>query len=146
MASIPTLRGEIDVDRAGRDAHVIGASQGVRSLLERVLAHTDTAEATTQGDAAARRRGLVDEKRTLRRRIREIDDQIELLDRLQKEQGSAEQESEYQVERLRALTFLFQKPGLTAGDVTTCPLCDEGMSHPDESTARGRAASVSAVM
>ena len=108
----------------------IGASQGVRSLLEQVLAHTDTAEASTQGDAAARRRGLVDEERTLRRRIREIDDQIELLDRLQKEQGSAEQESEYQVERLRALDVLVPKADLTAGDVTTCPLCDQGMSHP----------------
>ena len=108
----------------------IGASQGVRSLLEQVLAHTDTAEASTQGDAAARRRGLVDEERTLRRRIREIDDQIELLDRLQEEQGSAEQESEYQVERLRALDVLVPKADLTAGDVTTCPLCDQGMSHP----------------
>lgn len=117
----------------------IGASQGVRSLLEQVLAHTDTAEASTQGDAAARRRGLVDEERTLRRRIREIDDQIELLDRLQKEQGSAEQESEYQVERLRALDVLVPKADLTAGDVTTCPLCDQGMSHPDETIDELRA-------
>ena len=108
--------------RAGRDAHAIGASQGVRSLLERVLAHTDTAEASSQGDGAARR-GLVDEERTPRRRIREIDDQLELLDRLQKEQGSAEQSSEYQVERLRALDVLVPRADLTAGDVTTCPLC-----------------------
>jgi len=121
-----------------RDAAKV-ASQGVRSVLEQVLAHTESADGSNDSDAGVRRRGLAEEERTLRSRLREVDDQIELLARLQKEQGNAGQETEYQVERLRALDILVPKGDLTSGDVTTCPLCDQGMAHPDETISELRA-------
>lgn len=110
----------------------IGPTRGVRSLLESVLAFADGTDVTDESETARRRRGLVEEERALRRQLRELDDQVELLSRLQSEQGTAEVEAKYQVERLRALDVLIPQVDLTSGDNSTCPLCDQPMEHEDE--------------
>jgi hypothetical protein len=117
----------------------IGASQGVRSLLERVLAHDEPTDSTEASEVPIRRQALAEEERTLRTRIREIDDRVEMLQRLQGEQTDAKQETEYQVQRLRALDVLIPTSDLNSGDVTVCPLCEQGMSHPDETIDELRA-------
>lgn len=117
----------------------IGATQGVRSLLESVLAFADATDVADESETARRRRALVDEERALRRQLRELDDQIELLSRLQTEEGTAEAEAQYQVQRLRALDVLIPQGDLTTGDVSICPLCDQGMEHEDETIEELRA-------
>lgn len=118
----------------------IGAGEGVRSLLEQVRDYQESDDAPPETDLASRRRGLADEERTLRSRIREVDDQVELLERLQKEQSGAQQEAQYQEERLRALDVMLRPVDLVDGEVDVCPLCDQGLTHSDESIAELRQA------
>jgi hypothetical protein len=117
----------------------IGAGKGVRSLLEGVLAYQEPTDAADADEVSIRRQALADEERTLRSRLREIDDRVEMLQRLQGEQTDAKQETEYQVERLRALDVLIPASDLNSGDVTVCPLCDQGLPHPDETIDELRA-------
>ena len=128
----------VALDMLTSDA-AIGANDGVRSLLERVLAYSESADGVEETEVSVRRRSLAEEERTLRSRIREIDDRVELLERLQKEQTSAQKEAQYQVERLRALDVLIPSADLTDGDVTVCPLCDQGLPHSDETIDELRA-------
>lgn len=110
----------------------IGARDGVRGLLESVLAFTEPSDPPDDSEMASHRRALTEEGRILRIRVRELDDQIELLNKLQREQSDAQLEGRYQSERLRALDNLLPKTQLVDGDVTICPLCDQSLPHPDE--------------
>lgn len=83
-------------------------------------------------EGSRRRRELAEEGRTIRTRIREVDDQVELLDKLQEEQSDSQTEVQYQTTRLRAFDLFVPKPALADGDVSVCPLCDQGLDHPDE--------------
>lgn len=118
----------------------IGAAGGVRSLLEQVRDYQVPQDVPAENDLASRRRGLADEERSLRSRIREIDDQVELLERLQKEQSGAQQEARYQEARLRAMDVMLRPVDLADGEVDVCPLCDQGLTHSDESIAELRQA------
>jgi len=117
----------------------IGASGGVRVLLERVLGYTEPEGSLGENEVSIRRRSLIEEERTLRRRVREIDDQVELLERLAKEEAESQRETGYQVERLRALDFLMPAADLRVGDVSVCPLCDQGLPRADETVDELRA-------
>lgn len=116
----------------------MGSARNVRALLEQVRDYGETDEAVVETEISTLRHGLAEEARELRNRIREIDDQVELLGRLQKEQSSAEQETRYQEERLSALDVMLRPSELSDGDVTVCPLCDQGLEHPAETTTELR--------
>lgn len=117
----------------------IGASGGVRTLLQRVLDYSESDGSSVENEVSIRRRGLIEEERTLRSRVREIDDQVELLERLEKEETESQRETGYQVERLRALDFLMPTGEVHAGDVTACPLCDQALPRADETIDELRA-------
>lgn len=117
----------------------VGAREGIRELLERVLAYTGPADPADDSVVESQRRALTDEGRSLRNRVRELDDQIELLKRLEKEQSDVQIETNYQSERLRAIDILLPKNQTSDGDVTVCPLCDQGLAHPDETIEELRA-------
>ena len=117
----------------------IGASGGVRTLLQRVLDYSESEGSSVESEVSIRRRGLIEEERTLRSRVREIDDQVELLERLEKEETESQRETGYQVERLRALDFLMPAGEVHAGDVTACPLCDQALPRADETIDELRA-------
>lgn len=111
---------------------VVGVDGTVRSILERVLNYSYPLGSSVEDDLSGRRAELGSEERTLRSRLREIDDRIELLRRLEQEQRSEQTETGYQVERLRAIELLLPATELVDGDVTRCPLCDQGLPQADE--------------
>lgn len=117
----------------------IGAREGMRAMLEGILTYRSDSLSTEESEGSRRRRELAEEGRTIRTRIREVDDQLELLRKLQDEQGDSQTEGRYQTERLRALDLLVPKSALTDGDVAVCPLCDQGLDHPDETIDELRA-------
>lgn len=110
----------------------IGAREGIRMMLEGILEYRADGLSDEESEGSRRRRELAEEGRTLRTRIREVDDRLELLSRLQYEQSDSDTEGRYQAERLRALDLLVPKSALTDGNVSVCPLCDQGLDHPDE--------------
>lgn len=110
----------------------IGAREGIRAVLEGILAYRSDSLSAEESEESRRRRELAEEGRTIRTRIREVDDQLELLSKLQDEHSNSQIEGQYQTERLRALDLLVPKSALTDGDVGVCPLCDQGLDHPDE--------------
>lgn len=116
----------------------IGASDGIRALLEGILSYRVEDAGSGEPDIASRRRELADEGRSIRHRLRELDDQIELLTRLQYEQTDSQIEAQYQADRLSALDLMLPKSSQGEGDTTVCPLCDQGLPHPDESIAELR--------
>ena len=101
-------------------------------MLESILAYRVDSLSAKESEGERQRRELAEEGRVIRNRIREIDDQLELLENLQDEQGNAQSESQYQIDRLRALDLLVPKSVLTSGNVRICPLCDQDLDHPDE--------------
>lgn len=110
----------------------VEAWEGLRALLEKILAYRADGLSAEDSDDSRKRSELAEEGRTIRARIREIDDQIELLGKLQDEHSDSQTEGRYQSERLRALDLLVPKSGMVDGDVSVCPLCDHGLDHPDE--------------
>lgn len=80
----------------------------------------------------SRQTELLEEIQLTRSRLREVDDQIEVLTRLQAEQSSSDEESEIQRDRLRALDFMLPKAKSDEGDAALCPLCDQDLPDPDE--------------
>lgn len=110
----------------------IGAREGLRAVLESILAYRADSLPAQESEGSLRRRELAEEGRAIRTRIREIDDQLELLEKLQDEQSDAHSETQYQTDRLRALDLLAPKSALTSGNVRVCPLCDQDLDHPDE--------------
>ena len=110
----------------------IGAKDGIRTLLETILAYQTDDSTAEESEHSRRRQELADEGKTIRNRIRDLDDQVELLNKLQSEQNDSHTEGRYQAERLRALDVLVPKSALTDGNVSVCPLCDQGLDHPDE--------------
>lgn len=110
----------------------IGPREGLRGVLEGILAHRPDSVPVEESEGTRRRRELAEEGRRIRTRIREVDDQLELLDKLQEEQSDSQTEVQYQTARLRALDLLVPKSALADGDVGVCPLCDQGLDHPDE--------------
>lgn len=119
----------LDVLRADAGAD---AREGLRAVLESILDYRVDSLSTQESEGAHQRRELAEEMRAIRSRIREIDDQLELLEKLQDEQSNAQSEGQYQIGRLRALDLLVPKSALTNGNVRICPLCDQGLDHPDE--------------
>jgi hypothetical protein len=119
----------LDVLRA--DA-ATGVTEGLRAVLESILAYRVDSLSANESEGGRQRRKLAEEGRVIRNRIREIDDQLELLENLQKEQGNVQSESQYQIDRLRALDLLVPKSVLTVENVRICPLCDQDLDHPDE--------------
>ncbi|QDP95158.1 DUF3732 domain-containing protein [Microlunatus elymi] len=115
------------------------AREGVLSLLEEIMAYSTASDLGGGDETSLRRRLLTEERNSLRSRVREIDDQIELLERLGKEQSDELGEAGYQVQRLRALDLLVPAGDLTDGDVSVCPLCDQSLSHRDETIDELRA-------
>lgn len=111
----------------------INASDGIRALLEGILSYRVEDTGSDEPDVASRRRELAEEGRSIRHRLRELDDQIELLTRLQYEQSDSQMEAQYQVDRLSALDLMLPKSSQDEGDAAVCPLCDQGLPHPDES-------------
>ena len=105
---------------------------GLRAVLESILDYRVDSLSIQESEGAHQRRELAKEGRAIRGRIREIDDQLELLEKLQDEQSHAQSEGQYQISRLRALDLLVPKSALTNGNVRICPLCDQGLDHPDE--------------
>lgn len=111
----------------------VGEASSVRPLLEQVRDYVESEDDVDETEfAAQRRRGLAEEGRSIRIQIREIDDQIDLLDRMQREQVAAQQEACYQEGRLRALDVMLRPADLVDGDVSVCPLCDQGLHRTDE--------------
>ena len=153
LNTISSAEGDLE-QQDGRVAHLIqsavtlgvlpsgsslGAAQGsVRALLEQVRDHVETEEAAMGEELASIRRRLALEDRTVRAQIREIDNQIELLERFASEQAGAEREARYQEERLRAVDVMLGPADLIDGDVTVCPVCEQRMEHPDETISELR--------
>ncbi|MBU8865585.1 DUF3732 domain-containing protein [Paenarthrobacter aromaticivorans] len=121
----------VSLDMLSSDAGV-DARTNVHALLESILAYRPDASGSSDTEGARRRENLVEEGRAIRTKIREIDAQVELLGRLQGEQGDSATEAQYQRDRLRALDFLLPKSAVTDGDESLCPLCDQTLQHPDE--------------
>lgn len=109
-----------------------GARQGARATLESILEHRPDRLFAEESESSHRRRALEEKGRTIRAQVREIDDQIELLGKFLEEQDDSQAEVQYQTARLRALDFLIPEAALTDGDVRVCPLCNQGLDHPDE--------------
>ncbi|WP_189351566.1 DUF3732 domain-containing protein [Zhihengliuella salsuginis] len=125
------LESAVGLDMLPSDA-VIGAGERVRTLLESILKYQFDGSSTENTVGSKRRRELTEEGRTLRSRIREVDDRLDLLSSLQVEQSDSQSEGQYQTERLRALDLLVPKSEISNDDSSVCPLCDQGLDHPDE--------------
>lgn len=104
-----------------------------RNLLSQALSFTYPRDGFVEDETVSRRGDLVEEGRALRGRLREIDDQIVLLKRLQNDQSSSDVEYGFQHDRLRALDLLLPKKNGTDNATSTCPLCDQNLHTPDES-------------
>lgn len=153
LNTISSAEGDLE-QQDGRVAHLIqsavslgvlpsgsslGATQGsVRALLEQVRDHVETDEVAMGEELASIRRRLALEDRTVRAQIREIDNQIELLERFASEQAGAEREARYQEERLRAVDVMLGPADLIDGEVTVCPVCEQRLEHPDETISELR--------
>lgn len=68
---------------------------------------------------------------SLTEKVRQLDARVETLRSLRHAQHRAASESEYQVDRLRAVDLMIP-PGLADGDVSVCPLCTQALPVPDE--------------
>jgi hypothetical protein len=103
-----------------------------RDQLESILEYQIDYGTANDVGGSQRRSELMVEGRRIRDRIREIDDQLELLAKLQAEEGDSQDESQYQTDRLRALDLIVPKASLVDGNVRVCPLCDQQLNHSDE--------------
>lgn len=110
----------------------IDSDQSIRGILERILQYRFDESALDDSSHSQRRRELAEEAQKIRARIREIDDQLDLLRRLQEEQSESKNEAQYQTDRLHALDLIVPKSALSSGDVRVCPLCDQDLNHADE--------------
>jgi hypothetical protein len=110
----------------------LGVTDSAQTLLERISVYDAGSTAASMPEEASARQGLVEESRQIRSRLREIDDRVDLLKRLQSEQTASEAETDYQVNRLRALDLMVPRDALHSGDVSACPLCDQQLEHADE--------------
>jgi len=63
--------------------------------------------------------------------VRQLDARVETLRSLRHAQHRAVGETEYQVDRLRAVDLMIP-PGLADGDASVCPLCTQSLPAPDE--------------
>lgn len=115
-----------------QDEAISDASRALE-LLERIVEYRAEDQQSPSSEAGARQAELLDESTTLRHRLQELDDQIGLMRRLEAEHSDATSELAIQRDRLSALSILL--PRRLQGDtpVSTCPLCDQDLPHPDES-------------
>lgn len=111
----------------------LDADSNITHILELIAAYRSGEDSPEDYDQSRKRSELDDKARGIRHRLRELDDHIELLRRINNEQTQSQQESMYQGERLRAMDLLVPKSALSPSDVTFCPLCDQKLDHPDES-------------
>ncbi|MFW0121128.1 DUF3732 domain-containing protein [Rothia sp. CCM 9419] len=96
------------------------------------MAYRSDSSSTEELENSRHRRELSKRGREIRTQIRELDNQLELLCKLQDEQSDSQTEGRYQTDRLRALDLLVPKSALTDGDVDICPLCDQNLDYSDE--------------
>lgn len=112
--------------------------EGVRSLLERIRDFKPSSSNIDDSDVAGRRRSAEEEGRGIRRRLRDLEDQINVLTRLQDESAEAGVEGAYQRERLSAIDLMLPKSSREEDGITICPLCDQPLPRPDETVAELR--------
>ncbi|PYF99950.1 Protein of unknown function [Georgenia satyanarayanai] len=104
-----------------------------RDLLEQILHYeSESVDTTLSTEAVARQAELLEEGRGIRRQLREVDDRIALMTRLEAEQSDATSELAIQRDRLSALEFMRPRERHAAGHAGTCPLCDQGLPQSDE--------------
>ena len=116
----------------GQDEAITDPSRS-RELLERITGYQADQSGDASSEAGARQAELLDEGTTLRRRLQELDDQIGLMRRLEAEHSDATSELAIQRDRLSALNILLPRTIQEGTHVSTCPLCDQDLPHPDES-------------
>lgn len=100
--------------------------------LRRILEHREVAGEGGHGGFQERQLELEEETRILRARVRDLDDQIEVLTRLQAEQTDSGIEAGFQRDRLRALDLMIPNADDSSSDTSVCPLCDQTISEADE--------------
>jgi hypothetical protein len=116
----------------GQDDAITDPSR-TRELLERITGYQVDRGVDAATHAGARQAELLDEGIALRRRLQELDDQVGLMRRLEGEHSDATSELAIQRDRLSALGILLPRTIQNGNQVSTCPLCDQDLQHPDES-------------
>lgn len=119
------------------DADQVSDPSVQRDLLEKVLAFkNDSADESPDAASIARQGGLLEEGRQLRRRLQELDDQLVLLTRLDREQSDVNVELRIQRDRLSAIDLMLPKsrPDSPSDELLSnvCPLCDQTLEVADE--------------
>ncbi|WP_163797602.1 DUF3732 domain-containing protein [Mycolicibacterium sediminis] len=117
--------------RVLRDDQVITPDQTADVLNQILQFRPDDTDA--EGEPLSDRQiEIHEENRLTRVRLRELDDQIEVLTRLQTEQSSSGVEAGIQLDRLRALDLMLPKGSGKDEQAVSCPLCDQTLVEPDE--------------
>ena len=75
-------------------------------------------------DSDSSRASLLLSRRELRRQLRQIDDELQLVRQVMSEEGDVPTEAEIQVSRLNALNLLTTSDGV---DTQVCPLCTQAL-------------------
>jgi hypothetical protein len=108
-----------------------GVSEPTTEVLRQILDYVLVSSNGLDHDLQERRTTLDQDLRTIRTRIRELDDRIELLTRLQAELVDSGEESDIQRDRLRAIDVMLPN-GSEDNDTSVCPVCDQSLPEPDE--------------
>jgi hypothetical protein len=97
----------------------------LRQILAVGMAADDQDEHTL---VVSDRGGFLDQRRTLRRRLRQIDEELALVRQVLAEEGRVRSEAEVQADRLGALAWL---PDSEPTDESACPVCTQPLRYPD---------------
>lgn len=113
----------------GRDAQLTPL-ETLRSALA-YLGDADTADVSTavgHSDGTVDRQRLVAERGRLRRRLRDVDDELHLVQQVVSEEADVVSEAGIQANRLEAVEYVGTG---VVNDLDTCPLCDQELPEPD---------------
>ncbi|MEU1790282.1 DUF3732 domain-containing protein [Streptomyces sparsogenes] len=102
----------------------------IRSLLEQALIVTVSSIGPV--DLRDQRQGLTDERRELRDKLQQFDEELALVDRWQKQGEAFTGELHLQLGRLQSLSLLGPERD---HDTTVCPMCTRPLEEPDASAA-----------
>ncbi|WP_194905991.1 DUF3732 domain-containing protein [Catenulispora rubra] len=105
-------------------------AEDIRALLEQAL--TITVTAVGPSDLRDQRQGLIDERRDLREALQQLDEQLALVDRWQKQGEALTGELHLQLGRLQSINLLGPERD---HDFAVCPLCSHTLEEPDASAA-----------
>ena len=102
--------------------------------LRRALTYTEDADTASVSNADGEAEGLADrqpliqERASLRRQLRDVDDELRLVQQLISEEADVASEASIQANRLEAVEYVATD---VVSGLDACPLCDQALPEPD---------------